>query len=80
MIEIKKILFHTDFSEYSQHALRYGAALAESFKAKLYVMHACENPFIGAGMEAYQFSVPEFSAEGQVQEKKTCSQLTTLGL
>ena len=76
MIEIKKILFPTDFSEYSQHALRYAAALAESFKAKLYVMHACEHPFIGAGMEAYHFSVPEFSAEVQEQEKKTLEQIT----
>jgi nucleotide-binding universal stress UspA family protein len=76
MIEIKKILFPTDFSEYSQHALRYAAALAESFKAKLYVMHACEHPFVGAGMEAYHFSVPEFSAEVQEQEKKTLEQIT----
>jgi len=76
MIEIKKILFPTDFSEYSQHALKYAVALAESFKAKLYVMHACEHPFIGAGMEAYHFSVPEFTAEVQEQEKKTLEQLT----
>ena len=76
MIEIKKILFPTEFSEYSQHALRYAAALAESFKAKLYVMHACEHPFVGAGMEAYQFSLPEFSAEVQEQEKKTLEQIT----
>ena len=76
MIEIKKILFPTDFSEYSQHALRYAAALAESFKAKLYVLHACEHPFVGAGMEAYHFSVPEFSAEVQEQEKKTLEQIT----
>lgn len=76
MIEIRKILFPTDFSEYSQHALRYAVALAESFKAKLYVMHACEHPFVGAGMEAYHFAVPEFNAEVQEQEKKTLEQIT----
>ena len=44
MIEIKKILFPTDFSEYSNHALKYAVALAESFKAKLVVLHVCEHP------------------------------------
>ncbi|MFN8007818.1 MAG: universal stress protein [Terriglobia bacterium] len=75
MMEIKRILFPTDFSEYSRHALRYAAALAERFKATLYVMHACEHPFVGAGMEAYQFSVPEFTEEVQAQEKKTLEQM-----
>ncbi len=42
MIEISKIMIPTDFSEYSNHALRYAITLASSFKAKLYVMHAWE--------------------------------------
>ena len=52
MIEIKKILFPTDFSEYSNHALKYAVALAESFKAKLVVLHVCEHPIAGSGIEA----------------------------
>jgi nucleotide-binding universal stress UspA family protein len=63
MIEIKKILFPTDFSEYSRHALKYATALAESFKAKLYVLHVCEPPIAGAGVEAHHFSVPEYIAD-----------------
>jgi nucleotide-binding universal stress UspA family protein len=42
MIQIAKIMIPTDFSEYSRHALRYAITLAESFKAKLYLMHAWE--------------------------------------
>ena len=75
MIEIKKILIPTDFSEYSQFALKYAVALAESFKAKLYVMHVCEHSIMGAGPEAYHFSVPEFMAEVEKNEKETLEQI-----
>ena len=70
MIEIKKILFPTDFSEYSRHALKYSMALAKSFKAKLYVLHVCEHPIAGAGIEAYHFSVPEYVADLEQRERK----------
>ena len=59
MIDIKKILFPTDFTEYSHFALKYAAALAASFKAKLYVMHVYEPP-VGTGFEAYPLAVPEY--------------------
>jgi nucleotide-binding universal stress UspA family protein len=75
MIEIKKILMPTDFSEYSQFALKYAVALAEGFKAKLYVMHVCEHSVTGAGPEAYHFSVPEFLADVEKNEKETLSQV-----
>jgi nucleotide-binding universal stress UspA family protein len=70
MIEIKKILFPTDFSPYSAHALKYATALAESFKAKLYVVHVCEHPVGGGGLEAYHFSVPEYVADLEQSERK----------
>ena len=44
MIEIRKIMFPTDFTDYSQHALKYALTLAENFKARLIVMHAWEVP------------------------------------
>jgi nucleotide-binding universal stress UspA family protein len=70
MIEIKKILFPTDFSEYSNHALKYAMALVESSKAKLYVLQVCEHPMAGAGIEAYHFSVPEYVADLEQRERK----------
>lgn len=76
MIEIKKILFPTDFSEYSRHALKYATALADSFKAKLYVLHVCEHPVAGAGIEAYHFSVPEYVADLEQRERKALDAMT----
>jgi nucleotide-binding universal stress UspA family protein len=70
MIEIKSILFPTDFSEYSNHALKYAVALAESFKAKLVVLHVCEHPIAGSGIEAYHFAIPEYVLDLEQHERK----------
>jgi nucleotide-binding universal stress UspA family protein len=74
MIEIKKILFPTDFSEYSQFALKYAAALAESSRAKLYVMHVHERP-VGSGLEAYHYAVPEYDAGIEKSERESLDQV-----
>ena len=42
MIAIKKLLVPTDLGEYSQFALKYAAAFAEAFAAKVYVLHVHE--------------------------------------
>ncbi len=42
MIKIKRILFPTDFSDFSKHALKYAKAFAREFEAKLYVLHVME--------------------------------------
>lgn len=39
---IKRILCATDFSDFSNHAIPYGIALAREFKAKLYVSHVID--------------------------------------
>jgi universal stress protein A len=38
-MEIKKIVFATDFSEGSAHALRYAVDLAKQYGARLYFLH-----------------------------------------
>ena len=76
MIEIKKILFPTDFSEYSNHALKYAVALAERFQAKLVVMHVCEHPIAGSSIEAYHFAVPEYVVDLEQRERKALDALT----
>ena len=53
MVEIKKILAPTDFSEYSKLALRYAAAMAKSFRATLYVVHVKEELPYQGGVEGY---------------------------
>lgn len=42
MIEIKKILFPTDFSPFAVHALDYAAAMAQEFDATLYMLYVEE--------------------------------------
>ena len=39
---LKRILCATDFSDFSNHAIPYGIALAREFKAKLYVSHVID--------------------------------------
>ena len=73
MIEIQRILIPTDFSEYSQHALKYAVALAERFKAKLYVVHVWEHAIVAAPTEIFP---TEIWVEGEKAEKEKLSQLT----
>ncbi|MEW5976122.1 MAG: universal stress protein [Acidobacteriota bacterium] len=75
MIEIKKILIPTDFSDYSQLALKYAIAMAESFKARIYLMHVCEHGMSGLGTEAYHFAVPEFFAEIAKNEQERLEEM-----
>jgi nucleotide-binding universal stress UspA family protein len=48
MIEIKRILVPTDFSEFSQVALNYGVAFADQFGAAVSLLHVVEPPPSGA--------------------------------
>ncbi|MDD5582939.1 MAG: universal stress protein [Candidatus Marinimicrobia bacterium] len=42
MVEIKKILLTTDFSEYADYAIAYAIEFADKFKAKLGLLHVIE--------------------------------------
>jgi universal stress protein A len=46
MLEIKKILVPTDFSDASDLALRYGYELAQHFAATLLVAHIADDPML----------------------------------
>jgi nucleotide-binding universal stress UspA family protein len=50
MIKLQRILFPTDFSELSAHALDYARSLAETYKAELHVLHVVD--------DAYQYWMP----------------------
>lgn len=43
MIDLRRILVPTDFTQPSHNALRYGAALAEKFGAELYLLHVVQD-------------------------------------
>jgi nucleotide-binding universal stress UspA family protein len=51
MIELRRILVPTDFSETSAAALRYGVELARRFTARLYLLHVPDRPGDAAGAE-----------------------------
>lgn len=44
MINLKRILVATDFSDHASVALNYGAALAEAFDAEVILCHVVETP------------------------------------
>lgn len=73
MIEIQKILIPTDFSEYSQHALKYAVALAQNFKAKLYVVHIFEHAVVAAPTEIFH---AEIWVEAEKSEKQRLNHVT----
>jgi nucleotide-binding universal stress UspA family protein len=43
MIDLHRILVPTDFSKFSDNALRYGAAFAEKFGAELHLLHVVQD-------------------------------------
>lgn len=43
MIDLKRIAVPTDFSEYSNNALKYGCALSEKFGADLHLIHVLQD-------------------------------------
>ncbi len=47
MIQLQRILFPTDFSDLSLHALNYAISFAQSYSAELHVIHVVD--------EAYQY-------------------------
>lgn len=43
MIDLKRIAVPTDFSEFSNNALKYGCALSEKFGAELHLIHVLQD-------------------------------------
>ncbi|MBI3861609.1 MAG: universal stress protein [Planctomycetia bacterium] len=83
MIDLKRILTATDFSDASQVALRYAVAFSQAFQAEVLLCHVLEKPDLLAGMppvaEGY---FPPNLAELQEQHARVqCEQvLATAGL
>jgi len=51
-MEIKRILFATDFSENSHWALKYALSFAQKYDAKLFILHIIQQPSYPLGMYA----------------------------
>jgi nucleotide-binding universal stress UspA family protein len=68
-MEIKKILFTTDFSEGASYALSYAADVAKTYGAKLYLLHVIHDITFSPGMH-----IPHGSADIMNKELQTSAQ------
>jgi nucleotide-binding universal stress UspA family protein len=62
-MEIKKILFATDFSEGSSHALPYAVDMAKHYGAKLYFVHVIYDVAKTAGWYVPHISIDEMYSD-----------------
>ena len=73
MISIQQILVPTDFSEPSEVAVKYGKAFAETFRARLHLLHVVDDCLTSWPSEGASVVVPvaieelEEQAQAQLQ-------------
>ena len=84
-LAIKSILVPTDFSENSESALDYAAALATQFKAALNLVHVCQVPSLAtATMDGVVIPVPgwdsELRAAAEIEMSKLIARLPGLAV
>lgn len=69
-MEIKRILFPTDFSEGSLYALPYAVDLAKTYGAKIYMLHVIYDIATASGLHVPHVSVDEMYKELYASAKK----------
>ena len=70
MIELKTILVPTDFSECSEAAVRYGAALAKTFGATLHLLNVVQDPYmLPWSADGFAAPVGDMLADWEAQAK-----------
>ncbi|MGD9854946.1 MAG: universal stress protein [Planctomycetaceae bacterium] len=86
MINLRKILVPTDFSEFSKHALRYGGEFARRFDAELHLLHVIDDsltvpdPLMGAPVSDAEIRELQRAAETGMQKLSTESSLKDVRL
>lgn len=84
MINLKRILVPTDFSDGARHALRYGCSFAREYEAELLLLHVVES--VAAPYASDLFPVPmaevfqELSAYARGELDKLAEQARAKGL
>jgi nucleotide-binding universal stress UspA family protein len=68
-IELKNVLFLTDFSAAAGAAIPYAAAIAKRFGAKLYAMHV-QTPVVNPMTEPATWAVIEKAAEAETKKQR----------
>jgi nucleotide-binding universal stress UspA family protein len=59
VIQIKRILVPTDFSESAAHALTYGVSFAREYKAELILVHVVETLTVGYASDLFPVPMAE---------------------
>jgi nucleotide-binding universal stress UspA family protein len=76
-MEIKNILFTTDFSEGTSHALAYALEMAKKYDAKLHIFHAIHNTFMYPGLHiphtSFDILKKEMEEAAQKSLRKVCA-------
>ncbi len=76
MIELKKILVPTDFSDYSKFALKYACELAGRFEADLHVLHVLQDLVAMVPEPGMAFPLPgDYMAELKESSERALSKL-----
>lgn len=75
MIKIERILFPTDFSANSKHALKYALSFATEHNAKLYILHVIQKLNIPVGMGVSAFPVSKIYDNMEQEAKKKIQHL-----
>jgi len=70
MIKIEKILFPTDFSACSKHALKYALDIAVERGAKLYILHVIPKINVPVGTGGLTFPVSKLYEDMENEAKK----------
>ncbi len=65
MIQLKRILLPTDFSEFSHEATKYACAFAEQFQAELHLLHIQESHISATPEFGMGLAVPTRSRESK---------------
>jgi nucleotide-binding universal stress UspA family protein len=63
MIQIKKVLAPTDFSESAKHALKYAASFGQEYKAEIVLLHVVETVAVGYASDLFPVPMAEVFQE-----------------
>lgn len=77
MINLKKILVPTDFSESARHALTYGVSFAREYQAELTLLHVVETIAVGYASDLFPVPMAEVFQEISGYAKAELSKLAS---
>ncbi len=81
MAAIKHVLMATDFSEASEHALELAKTFAQTFHAKLHLLHVIPDPYAQPwSVEASGSAIPDLLAQWEREAGARLEELKPAGL